>query len=992
MKRNHALTLSLALAAGLACSTHAQTPVPDQPGPFAVGHINFPAIDPVRNRSFDIDVWYPVSPADSQGPATFYDASSLVNFVDQVNLPSVMSREGDLPAMISSPLVVYSHPVMSDTFLGRGFPWDAFPTLELLASHGFIVASINHEPSDGWTTLQESCPDVSFVITTLLDRDSTPNDFFADRIDEASVGVIGFRMGGLTALATAAGLVGYPGDSRVDSIMSIEPQYDFPLPQLQNVSIPAFVLTGTRSSVLDPSNSIFHRISGPQSRLVALRNGMADSFMPYCRLDNHLVTGGYPAATRNAFRTNIPSPCPAGFINEEEAHRLRSKYAVSFFSRTLKSDPAYDTFLTSAHAATEPNVQIFQEGRAQDLNGNGVEDSVDLSSGLSSDANGNGVPDEVDGPVLYVNANATGANTGITWTNALTSLHRAVAMATASRGRVRQVWVAAGTYTPGPAAHRANSLVIPTGLSVYGGFAGGETALEQRQPQVNVTVISGDLSSNDTPNGANRSDNSYRICFLSGLLDGFTITGGNADTGPDSDAAAGLQLLNRGTVKTCRIQNNSSAQLSGGVLVIMCPDGATLQDCTLSSNSSVGGGGLFAASAPGLLIANTTFSRNTATSLGGGLFLGRESNVSADYQVVDCRFQSNSADFGGAIGSVAGGSLNVADTLFENNTARSSGGAALSDEGDQATFTRCTFRSNTASFGGAVQSETSVQNDFLDCLFEGNRAVADAARNVRGSGGALRIGFGSSDRIINCTFRNNTAGSGGALFVDSSGTIANATNCTFTGNAAITALGITGNGGSIYSAGGDTLLTNCSISGSTSTGSGRALFRTGTASSSVRNSILYGNGTPSLVGVTSVQYSIVEGGFAGTGNLNVNPQFINAAAGDLRLQDNSPAIDVADTTLLPTDELDLDGDGDTSERIPFDHDGLARIYGETLDMGAHEFACAADFNLDGGVDGDDVIGFFAAWDAGDLAADFNGDGGVDGDDVIAFFGRWDAGC
>lgn len=54
--------------------------------------------------------------------------------------------------------------------------------------------------------------------------------------------------------------------------------------------------------------------------------------------------------------------------------------------------------------------------------------------------------------------------------------------------------------------------------------------------------------------------------------------------------------------------------------------------------------------------------------------------------------------------------------------------------------------------------------------------------------------------------------------------------------------------------------------------------------------------------------------------------------------------------------------------------------------------CPADFNGDQGVDGDDVIAFFAAWDAADPAADFNGDQGVDGDDVIAFFTRWDAGC
>ena len=55
-------------------------------------------------------------------------------------------------------------------------------------------------------------------------------------------------------------------------------------------------------------------------------------------------------------------------------------------------------------------------------------------------------------------------------------------------------------------------------------------------------------------------------------------------------------------------------------------------------------------------------------------------------------------------------------------------------------------------------------------------------------------------------------------------------------------------------------------------------------------------------------------------------------------------------------------------------------------------ACPADYNHDGGVDGDDVIAFFGDWDSGNIAADFNNDTGVDGDDVIQFFEHWDAGC
>ena len=53
--------------------------------------------------------------------------------------------------------------------------------------------------------------------------------------------------------------------------------------------------------------------------------------------------------------------------------------------------------------------------------------------------------------------------------------------------------------------------------------------------------------------------------------------------------------------------------------------------------------------------------------------------------------------------------------------------------------------------------------------------------------------------------------------------------------------------------------------------------------------------------------------------------------------------------------------------------------------------CAADFNNDGGIDGDDVIGFFGEWDTGGICADVDASGGVDGDDVILFFGLWDTG-
>ena len=83
--------------------------------------------------------------------------------------------------------------------------------------------------------------------------------------------------------------------------------------------------------------------------------------------------------------------------------------------------------------------------------------------------------------ILYVNAAATGANSGKTWADAFTDLQDAL---TSSRATV-QVWVAAGTYRPDKGTGNRNATFqLANGKSVFGGFAGGETSFpnETRRP------------------------------------------------------------------------------------------------------------------------------------------------------------------------------------------------------------------------------------------------------------------------------------------------------------------------------------------------------------------------------------------------------------------------------------------------------------------------------------------------------------------------------
>ena len=100
-----------------------------------------------------------------------------------------------------------------------------------------------------------------------------------------------------------------------------------------------------------------------------------------------------------------------------------------------------------------------------------------------------------------------------------------------------QVWVRGNTQNPyRPAlSDRYASFVLENGVELYGGFAGtsGET-LQDRDWRRYETVLSGDLNGNDGPSFANNGENSFHVvygdeCNSSVVLDGFTITGGNAD-------------------------------------------------------------------------------------------------------------------------------------------------------------------------------------------------------------------------------------------------------------------------------------------------------------------------------------------------------------------------------------------------------------------------------------------------------------------------------
>ena len=127
----------------------------------------------------------------------------------------------------------------------------------------------------------------------------------------------------------------------------------------------------------------------------------------------------------------------------------------------------------------------------------------------------------------YVNRAASGANDGLTWTNAYVDLQSALRDTLCS-----EVWAAKGVYKPTASTTDRNATFsIRPGLKVYGGFAGTETSATQADPAANRTVLSGDIDNNDTADAdgvvldATANPNNGGNCLDVVTLDGTTAAG-----------------------------------------------------------------------------------------------------------------------------------------------------------------------------------------------------------------------------------------------------------------------------------------------------------------------------------------------------------------------------------------------------------------------------------------------------------------------------------
>ena len=358
------------------------------------------------------------------------------------------------------------------------------------------------------------------------------------------------------------------------------------------------------------------------------------------------------------------------------------------------------------------------------------------------------VPLSAEGAIFCVTEGGGGGNpnTGDTWTNAFSEAEFYDKLLSAPVGT--EFWVAKGRYRPSTTGIRSVTFPIKPGVAVYGGFAGMETARDQRNWKTNITVLTGDLDSDDFVNADGitlrslsiQGDNSLHVVNISGtnaatVLDGFVITGGDAD---DATGRGGgmINITGPGAVRNCSFYGNRASQ-SGGALYM---EDSTLEvtDCTFSGNAADSGGAIYN-NGSASLIQRCFFESNFAVlGEGGGIY---STNFPAP-EVDGC-------------------------TFFKNEAGNRGGGIHITNN---ARVTSSTFIENEAADGGgifAIGSEPEVTN----CTFSGNKATVN--------GGGMQNYWAATTIVTNCTFSGNVAAAGGNMYnLDSDPTV---TNCIFWG-------------------------------------------------------------------------------------------------------------------------------------------------------------------------------------------------------------------
>ena len=183
------------------------------------------------------------------------------------------------------------------------------------------------------------------------------------------------------------------------------------------------------------------------------------------------------------------------------------------------------------------------------------------------------------GTKIYVDANANGNTSGTSWANAMKYLPNAIGIVGCRTAD--SVLVAKGTYLPSLNNTRTQSFNIPDNTYIFGGFPTGGGTFAQRNFTTNTSLLSGDIGAINI-----NSDNSYHVVKIDSarqntILDGFTLSNGNANGVGDNSVGAAVMCLGKFTMQNVNVINNVGLNDGELIRIRSAAGQLKLTDCTL---------------------------------------------------------------------------------------------------------------------------------------------------------------------------------------------------------------------------------------------------------------------------------------------------------------------------------------------------------------------------------------------------------------------------
>jgi len=344
---------------------------------------------------------------------------------------------------------------------------------------------------------------------------------------------------------------------------------------------------------------------------------------------------------------------------------------------------------------------------------------------------------------IYVDDDASGTNDGSSWENAYVYLQNALIDADSSEKPV-EIRVAQGIYRPGEDGtisllDRNARFQISDGVTLAGSYAGlGANDPNTRVVQAYETILSGDLLADDNSSGT--GDNAYHVVYFNHvseqtILDGFTITAGNADGSPVNNGGG---IYNNGSgdgrksnpqIINCTIRGNN-ARLGGGIFNDGLSSGdssPTLIDCLIIQNSATIGGGMYNRGYDGNsspILENCMIIQNSSNSYSGAIHNCGRAGGNSSPTLVNCIISGNRAErTGGGIynnGSDDGtSSPTLTNCIICGNSTDGMGGGIYNtgeNGGENKTILQnCTITGNYAENGSGICNCGSDPCDAGEC-------------------------------------------------------------------------------------------------------------------------------------------------------------------------------------------------------------------------------------------------------------------------------------